>query len=69
MRIQELTKSYDRNTVVDNVSFEIHKGTVNIVYRSEWGWKIYSNGNDIKTGCERPGTDFFLWKRFGEMEQ
>lgn len=28
MRIQELTKSYDRNTVVDNVSFEIHKGTV-----------------------------------------
>ena len=28
MRIQELTKSYDRNTVVDNVSFEIHKGPV-----------------------------------------
>lgn len=28
MRIQELTKNYGRNTVVDNVSLEIHKGTV-----------------------------------------
>ena len=28
MKIQELTKSYGRNNVVDNVSFEIRKGTV-----------------------------------------
>ncbi len=28
MKIQELTKNYGRSTVVDNVSFEIHKGTV-----------------------------------------
>ena len=28
MKIQELTKNYGQNTVVDHVSFEIHKGTV-----------------------------------------
>lgn len=28
MKIQELTKRYDKNTVVDSVSFEINKGTV-----------------------------------------
>ena len=28
MKIHELTKNYGRNTVVDNVSLEIHKGTV-----------------------------------------
>ena len=28
MKIRELTKKYGGNTVVDNVSFEIHKGTV-----------------------------------------
>ena len=28
MKIQELTKRYDKNTVVDSVSFEINRGTV-----------------------------------------
>lgn len=28
MKIQELTKNYGKNAVVDHVSFEIHKGTV-----------------------------------------
>ena len=28
MKIQKLSKCYDKNTVVDNVSFEINRGTV-----------------------------------------
>lgn len=28
MKVQKLSKCYDKNTVVDNVSFEINRGTV-----------------------------------------
>ena len=68
MKVQGLKKNYGKSTVVDNVSFEIHKGMVTSFIGPEWGRKVYSYRNDIKTGCKGSRIDFISWKRTGKME-
>ena len=69
MKVQGLKKNYGKSTVVDNVSFEIHKGMVATVYK----------GNIIKNlimDCQsytkyRPnettGGIFVSWRRKEEL--
>lgn len=43
VEVKNLTKEYKKLKAIDNLSFEVIKGEILGLLRTEWKWKIYNN--------------------------
>ena len=57
-----------KSTVVDNVSFEIHKGMVTSFIGPNGAGKSTVIGMISRLVAKDQGIDFISWKRTGKME-